>query len=242
MRPVIPDEHSRVNTLRFRATSKNDRESCGALLLLAQRHTLKRSIFMAAETFLLIDGTSIDRTLANILGHRPAAAERPAWDRVINWVRTHFDGPCHALFFRRAPNPLPDTLRPFVIHLRSLGIHPCFLDGGTECDDAAIKQVLQSLTEDPPAEPVHVILATHDGGYLGSLKQVRERGGTASIIGFKEMVSRRYERAGLPVFDLESDVGAFGQDAYPQGLPRTPVVPIAMFDARKVLARTRSVA
>ena len=38
------------------------------------------------RTFVLVDGENIDATLGQILGRRPAAEERPRWERVTDYL------------------------------------------------------------------------------------------------------------------------------------------------------------
>ena len=57
---------------------------------------------MTAEspTYVLVDGENIDATLGiSILGRRPQPAERPRWERVLQFAGGNADGDTHGLFF-----------------------------------------------------------------------------------------------------------------------------------------------
>ena len=179
-----------------------------------------------AETFLLVDGENIDATLGgSLLGRRPAPEERPRWDRVREFARDAWDQPVRGLFFLNATGHVP---MPFVQALTALEYRPVLLSGPSDVKvvDLAIQRTLEALAERGRGD---TLLASHDGDFAeavaGLLGDPARRVG---VVGFRELVSTALSdlvAAGLQLYDLEDDVGAFTV-----ALPRVRVIPIERFD------------
>jgi uncharacterized protein len=176
------------------------------------------------ETFLLVDGENIDATLGgSLLGRRPAPEERPRWDRVLEHARAAWDQPVRGLFFLNGTTRLPMS---FVQALVSVGFRPVLLSGPPEVKvvDLAIQRTLAALLERGSGD---VLLASHDGDFAVGLEALLAAGDRhVGLIAFRELVSGALsDLAGLEVFDLEDDVGAFTVS-----LPRVRIIPIERFD------------
>jgi uncharacterized protein len=179
-----------------------------------------------AETVLLVDGENIDATLGgSLLGRRPAPEERPRWDRVRAYAATVWDQPVRALFFLNASGQIPMA---FVQALTALDYRPVLLSGPPEVKvvDVAIVRTLDALAQRGSGD---VLLASHDGDFAPAVAPLLEAGGRrVGVIGFRELVSSALSEltaAGLEIFDLEDNVGAFTV-----ALPRIRVIPIEQFD------------
>jgi uncharacterized protein len=178
------------------------------------------------ETILLVDGENIDATLGgSLLGRRPAPEERPRWDRVREYARAVWDQPVRGLFFLNASGQIP---MPFVQALTALDFRPVLLSGPSDVKvvDVAILRTLEALTQ---RETGDVLLASHDGDFAPAVAALLETPGRrVGVIGFRELVSSALAdltAAGLGLYDLEDDVGAFTV-----ALPRIRVIPIEQFD------------
>ena len=179
------------------------------------------------ETFLLVDGENIDATLGgSLLGRRPAPEERPRWDRVREYARAVWDQPVRALFFLNASGQIPMA---FVQALTALDFRPVLLSGPGDVKvvDVAILRTLEALAQRGHGD---VLLATHDGDFAPSVAALLdgENDRRVGVVGFRELVSTALAdltSAGLELFDLEDDVGAFTV-----ALPRIRVIPIERFD------------
>ena len=185
-----------------------------------------------AETFLLIDGENIDATLgASVLGRRPAPEERPRWDRLRDYARAVWDQPVRGLFFLNATNAVPMS---FVQALTALDFQPVLLSGPSDVKvvDTAIQRTLEALAERGHGD---VLLASHDGDFAGAIAPLLgDPGRRVGVLAFRELLSTALAdlaAAGLEVFDLEDDVGAFTVT-----LPRIRVIPIERFDPWTLLA------
>ncbi len=181
---------------------------------------------LPAETFLLVDGENIDATLgSSLLGRRPAPEERPRWDRVRDHASATWGQPVRGLFFLNSSHHLPMA---FVQALVALEFRPVLLSGPPEVKvvDEAILRTLGALAERQSGD---VLLASHDGDFAPQLATLlRDGERRVGVLGFRELVSTQLAElvpAGLELFDLEDDVGAFTV-----ALPRVRIIPIDQFD------------
>ena len=178
------------------------------------------------ETFLLVDGETIDATLGgSLLGRRPAPEERPRWDRVRQHAERVWDQPARGLFFLNGTSHVP---MPFVQALTAMELRPVLLSGPPEVKvvDVAIQRTLEALAQRPGGGDV--MLVSHDGDFAEALSTViaadPER--RVGLFGFRELMSTHLvDLPGIELFDLEDDVGAFQV-----ALPRVRVIPIEAFD------------
>ena len=176
-------------------------------------------------SYLLVDGENIDATLGiSILGSRPTPEQRPRWDRVRDFTARLWNAPCKPLFFLNASSGvLPAT---FVQALLALNYRPIPLAGAADGSvvDVAITRTLDALR----ARQGNVLLASHDGDFLGSIDPLLSGGRKVGILGFREYVSASYrdlESRGLEIHDLETDAHAFNVP-----LPRVRIIPVDEFD------------
>ncbi len=176
-------------------------------------------------TYLLIDGENLDATLGmSVLSRRPSSDERPRWERVLSFAQRTWGRPVKALFFINASSGhMP---MPFVQALMAMGFRPVPLAGpaGMKVVDVGIQRTLESIGERDGA----VLLGSHDGDFLPQVTALLDAGREVGLLAFSEFVNSRYAElagAGLRVFDLEHDVGAFNQP-----LPRVRIIDIDAFD------------
>jgi uncharacterized protein len=118
--------------------------------------------------------------------------------------------------------------------LTALDFRPVLLSGPSDVKvvDVAILRTLEALAERGHGD---VLLASHDGDFAPAVAALLEAPGRrVGVVGFRELVSSALAdlaAAGLELYDLEDDVGAFTV-----ALPRIRVIPIERFDPWTLLA------
>lgn len=176
-------------------------------------------------TYLLVDGENIDATLgASVLGRRPNPDERPRWEKVRDFAGDVWGQPVTALFFLNASGGyLPMS---FVQALLAMDYRPIPLAGdpGEKVVDIGIQRTLDAIA----SRPGDVLLASHDGDFLPHIERLTGGERRVGLLGFREFFNSGFhglDDAGLRLFDLEDEVGAFTRM-----LPRVRVIPLASFD------------
>jgi len=189
--------------------------------------------------YLLVDGENIDRTLGQIIGHKPSPAQRPRWDQIRSFVEKKFQAQCRALFFLNATESIPG---PFIQMLKATKYIPIPLSTEhpetVKVVDLGIIKTLEAIYEQERSsartdvERPAVVLASHDADFKEALSALD--GYDRAILGFQEYVSGEFSDIdNLKIYDLEDTVRAFQSDAGP--LPRTRTVDINDFDPEKYL-------
>lgn len=195
--------------------------------------TSTRSFPPGKQVYLLVDGENIDRTLGQIVGHKPRPQERPRWDQLRAFIEEKYQASCKSLFFLNASSGINGS---FIQALNSLGFVPIPLTSSSVTDkvvDMGILKMLGALKEKfrGPSSPA-VILASHDADFKPALSELRDR--SLGIVCFPEYLSGDYKDiANLEVFDIEDDVGVFAKEVSP--LPRLRAISIDDFDPSKYL-------
>lgn len=180
-------------------------------------------------TYLVIDGENLDATLGNVLNHRPAPDDRPRWERVLAFCRTTWGRPVKALFFINASSgELP---MPFLQALTAIGMRPVLLSGppGVKVVDVGIQRTLDAIA----SREADVMLGSHDVDFLPQVQDLLDGRRRVGLVAFREFMSSRYADlvpAGLQIFDLEDDAGAFNRT-----LPRLRVIDLDEFDPEAFL-------
>jgi uncharacterized protein len=180
-------------------------------------------------TYVLVDGENIDATLGvSILGRRPQPAERPRWERVLQFAGGHAEGETRGLFFLAVTSDLPMS---FVQALIAMGYRPVPLrgDGTEKVVDIAIQRTLRELRD----RSADVVLVSNDGDFVDDLAALLQGDRRVAVIGFDEFRNHQFaalEHRGLELYDLEHDV-----DAFQSRLPRVRIIPIDEFDPRDFL-------
>lgn len=173
---------------------------------------------------MLIDGANIDGVLGGILGHQPESRERPRWDKVIKFNATPLspDGRKAHFFIAVDGETIPSALRGFLASLRYAGIKPHLLkrEGERQVVDEAIEKALVWLCnhEDKP----HILLLSHDGGYVDTLKKIREQDPerVIAVLGFPEFLASRFDEVkDLRRYDIERKVEGGFTYPLPRDLP-----------------------
>jgi len=184
----------------------------------------------ARQTYLLVDGETVDATLGlSVLGHRPAPEERPRWDRISEFASRTWGQPVRGLFFLNASTgQMPMS---FVQALLAMSYHPIPLAGSSseKVVDIGIQRTLEALRD----RPGDVLLASHDGDFLPQLESLLDGTRRVGVLCFREFVNAKITEltaAGLELYDLEDDVVAFNTP-----LPRVRIIPLEQFDPTRYL-------
>jgi uncharacterized protein len=178
----------------------------------------------SSTTYLLIDGENIDATLGQrVLGRRPEPAERPRWDRVLEFAQSTWGAPVKSFFFINASSGTMPA--GFVQALISMGLRPIPLSGTSDQKvvDIGIQRTLDAIAE----HRGDVMLATHDGDFLPHVERLVTGGRRVGLLAFPELASASYSSlgGGFEMFDLEDQVGCFNQV-----LPRLRIIDLEAYD------------
>ena len=179
--------------------------------------------------YVLVDGENIDATLGgSILGRRPQPAERPRWERLLQFTAEQWDCEPVGLFFLAVTTDLPMS---FVQALIAIGYRPIPLSGqaSEKVVDIAIQRTLAELT----GRDADVLLVSNDGDFTTQVEDLlggRRRVGVAGFTEFRNHAFQEMTSRGLETFDLEDDVRAFQSR-----LPRVRIISIDDFDPRDYL-------
>ena len=179
-------------------------------------------------TYVLVDGENIDATLGiSILGRRSQPAERPRWERVLQFAGGHAEGEAQGLFFLAVTSDLPMS---FVQALIAMGYRPVPLrgDGTEKVVDIAIQRTLAELRH----READVLLVSNDGDFVHEVEELLDgrRVGVIAFVEFRNHAFAELVEDGLEFFDLEYDVQAFNER-----LPRVRIIPIDEFDPAQFL-------
>lgn len=179
-------------------------------------------------TYLLVDGENVDGVLGSgsILGRRPEPAERPRWNKLLDFAAARWRQPVRALFFINATRTVPTS---FVQALMAMDYAPILLSGSDDESvvDIAIQRTLSALRD----RVGDVLLASHDGDFAAHLTEVATPGRQVGIVAFGEFVAQSLRDVpGVEIFDLEYDA-----DAFDLRLPRVRVIPLDEFDPERFL-------
>ena len=177
---------------------------------------------MADRIYVLIDGENLDVTLGgSILQRAPRPADRPRWERVLEFAKDLRSQETIGLFFINATSG--NTPWPFVAALQNVGFRAVLLSGSSseKVVDLGIQRTLEALVE----RDGDVLVGSHDRDFAPQIERLMETDREVAMIGFPELMSGIYAELGVPVYDLEFDIRAFNHR-----LPRIRVIPIGEFD------------
>jgi len=175
-----------------------------------------------STTYLIVDGENLDATLgSSILGGRPAPDQRPRWERVLAFAEQVWSQPVKGLFFLNASSGTMPM--PFVQALMAIGFTPVPLSGDTtqKVVDIGIERMLAAIAD----HGGDVLLGSHDGDFAPEIERLVDADRRVALLAFREFASSALTSLGVPVFDLETDVGAFNVR-----LPRLRIIPVGEFD------------
>jgi uncharacterized protein len=182
---------------------------------------------VADRIYVLIDGENLDVTLGSaILQRAPKPADRPRWERVLEFAQNLRGQEAVGLFFINATSG--NTPWSFVAALQNVGFRAVLLSGtaSEKVVDLGIQRTLEALL----AREGDVLLGSHDRDFAPQIEQLADSDREVAMLGFPELMSGVYAELGVPTYDLEFDAKAFNQR-----LPRIRVIPISEFDPEDFL-------
>ena len=182
------------------------------------------------RTFVLVDGENIDATLGNsLLRRRPQPEERPRWERVTEFADA-------ALGPARHRAVLPQ--RHAAGSCRRRSSRRCWrMD--YRADPAGRRRRREGRRHRHPAHPGRAARPRRRGrAAVQPRRRLRRRTSSGSQATAARSADRRcasspaaqFTALGVPVFDLEDDVGAFNAT-----LPRVRIIPLDEFDPEAFL-------
>ena len=188
------------------------------------------------------DGENVDGVLSGIISsgsgcsrRRPRSAERPRWQRLVAHVRKMFpESSVDAhMFLVERHHP---AFWGFVQRLPDLELRPVLLapEPNVPVVDNAIMATLEFLGQQVSDDLIVVV--SHDGVYVDQLVPLLAKGRRVVACGFVELMSSRYNESGIPLWDLERDVGAF-DNPLPRAQTTATVHHLATFDPESLFER-----
>ena len=178
---------------------------------------------MAVHAF--FDAENVDGVLGyEILNHRPSPWERLNYQRVLQWLREHFNDAARlTAVIREGVGPTRAKRLKFAKALHDASIRVEFAETYvathsicSPSEPEIVDRVVSNLIATCGASTI--CYGGHDFYASFLLREKKELGARVFTLGFPEYVSAEVIAASDDVFDLENDIGGFG---YP--LPRVKV-------------------
>ena len=174
---------------------------------------------------LVWDAPNIDATLAQVIGAKPTAANRPRYDAIARWLVVWADagqddddgtpGPGHeveAAVFANVPPLMAGQMRGWVEAVRSLGFavfaRPKLADG----DDVDLDMLAHVQHRAASGRLRRLVVASGDGrNFLAPLEELARSGIDVTVLSFFEVAGYAAESPLIRFIDLEDVPGAFLQ-------------------------------
>ena len=166
----------------------------------------------------LIDIPNIDRTLSEVLGHKPGREDRPDWAHIRQWLQDEADGDVEACAFANVSDPPAAAQARWLHHLRLDGYRVFARPriAGSDID----QDMLDHLALRASAGQVNrVTVFSHDGrNFRAPLAALADQDESleVTVVGFDEYTGWLLDVPELRFVDIEDIPGAFARR-----LPRT---------------------
>ncbi len=169
------------------------------------------------ELLVLIDLENIDGCLLDLI--RPeklSRRTRAEWSKLGEFAEQRAQGgPVIIKAFQQESEPA----RNFAAYLRSIGFEAVLLQREPRADDPGRRRsvVDEAICKDLAASRdrrVDILVVSHDGDYYDNLEMLHDADPDRRIgmIGFVELMSRKYQAPWIERIDLERDVHAFSYE------------------------------
>ena len=163
---------------------------------------------MTACRYLLWDAPNIDMTLAQLLGDRPRAAERPDMRALLRWFvhRKRSDERSEAVVFVNVPAEPSAGLKGWIAFLTSIGYRVYAKPKESYASD--VDEAMVAYIESVTATAGEIIVASNDARrFTDPLKSVAQAGVGATAIGFAELAGELTTSDEIEFVDLEEIPG-----------------------------------
>jgi putative heme uptake system protein len=167
----------------------------------------------APVDLLVWDAPNVDATLAQVIGAKPTAANRPRYDAIARWlVETAGDHDVEGAVFANVPPVAAHGMRGWVEAVRAIGFavfaRPKLQDG----DDVDLDMLAHVRHRAASGRLSRLVVASGDGrNFLAPLEQLAQQGVDVTVLSFFEVAGYAAESPHLRFLDLEEVPGAFLQ-------------------------------
>ncbi len=160
---------------------------------------------------LVWDAPNVDATLAQVIGAKPTAANRPRYDAIARWLVDRAEGrEVEGAVFANVPPTLAGQMRGWVEAIRGLGFavfaRPKLAEGD-DVDEAMLAHIEHRAR---CGRLRRLVVASGDGrNFLAPLEELARTGVRVTVLSFFEVAGYAAESSLLEFVDLEELPGAF---------------------------------
>lgn len=171
------------------------------------------------------DAPNIDATLAQVIGAKPTAANRPRYDAIARWlVERAGDHDVEAAVFANVPPMLAGQMRGWVEAVRSLGFAVFARPKLADRDDVDLDMLEHVHHRARSGRLRRLVVASGDGrNFLAPLEVLARDGVDVTVLSFFEVAGYAAESPHIRFLDLEEVPGAFLQPLDRTRLDSLPV-------------------
>lgn len=171
------------------------------------------------------DAPNIDATLAQVIGAKPTAANRPRYDAIARWlVQRAGDHDVEAAVFANVPPMLAGQMRGWVEAVRSLGFAVFARPKLADRDDVDLDMLEHVHHRARSGRLRRLVVASGDGrNFLEPLEVLAREGVEVTVLSFFEVAGYAAESPHIRFLDLEEVPGAFLQPLDRTRLDSLPV-------------------
>ncbi len=160
---------------------------------------------------LVWDAPNVDATLAQVIGAKPTAANRPRYDAIARWLVQRAEGrDVEGAVFANVPPALAGQMRGWVEAIRGLGFAVFArpkLGEGDDVDEAMLAHIHHRAR---CGRLRRLVVARGDGrNFLAPLEDLARAGVQVTVLSFFEVAGYAAESPLIEFVDLEELPGAF---------------------------------
>jgi len=174
---------------------------------------------------LVWDAPNIDATLAQVIGAKPTAANRPRYDAIARWmVERAGEHDAEAAVFANVPPMLAGQMRGWVEAVRSLGFAVFARPKLADRDDVDLDMLEHVHHRARSGRLARLVVASGDGrNFLAPLETLAREGVDVTVLSFFEVAGYAAQSSLITFLDLEEVPGAFVQALDRTRLDHLPV-------------------
>jgi uncharacterized protein len=162
---------------------------------------------------LVWDAPNIDATLAQVIGAKPTAANRPRYDAIARWlVQSAGDHEVEGAVFANVPPAAAHGMRGWVEAVRGLGFAVFARPKLHDRDDVDLDMLAHVRHRAASGRLQRLVVASGDGrNFLAPLEELAQGGVEVTVLSFFEVAGYAAESPHIRFLDLEEVPGAFLQ-------------------------------
>lgn len=160
---------------------------------------------------LVWDAPNVDATLAQVIGAKPTAANRPRYDAIARWlVDTAGDHEVEGAVFANVPPAAAHGMRGWVEAVRAIGFAVFARPKLVDRDDVDLDMLAHVRHRAASGRLARLVVASGDGrNFLEPLEELAGHGVDVTVLSFFEVAGYAAQSPLLRFLDLEEVPGAF---------------------------------